>query len=90
MSIYIVYPDGTEEVRRTPITFEQIQKLVGGYVEVVTVRDDDGEVIQGCCNEDGRAMGQPHNPKATARFRSKILGDCVGVWVLLKGKDMLR
>ena len=89
MTIEVIYPDGREETRKH-VTFEQTKELVGGYVEIVTVRDADGDLVQGCCNEDGRSMGLARNLKATARFAGKILGDCVGVWVVLKGKDMLR
>ena len=89
MSIEIIYPKGDTETRSS-ITFDEIKRVVGGYVEVVSVIDHDGELLHGCCNEDGRRMMQPHNPRATIRLRGKIIGDCVGPWVLLKGKDLLK
>lgn len=83
--IAILHEDGREETRQS-ITFEEIQGVVGGYVELVHLRDG----TQGCCNEDGRSMGQTHNKNATTRLRGQVAGDCVGPWVFLSGKDLLR
>jgi hypothetical protein len=63
--IYILWKaDGTGEdiVSDKPLELEQMQKLVGGYIEMVWR----GEPYKSHCfmvNEDGRSMGLPVNAK---------------------------
>lgn len=88
MTIEILRPGATKPgISRTEITFEEIQRLVGGYVELNHVGHE-----QVCCNEEGLIHGLPHNALATARYAGKLnMGPgAVGVWVILTGKDKLR
>lgn len=51
-------------------SLEALQKIVGGYIETVTVFTD-AVVI---CNEEGRILGLPEN---RGFFISGICGDCL-------------
>jgi hypothetical protein len=87
--IRIIYPGGEE--CPDALTFEEMQKLVGGYVECNHTRLGD-EIVQAICNEDGIALGLPFNPRAQAIFGDKFLmppQGALGTWIILSGKDML-
>lgn len=88
--IEVLRPEGPTEFLKE-VTFEQIQSLVGGYVELVAILEQ-GKEIHCCCNENGFQEGLPPNPLATARFSGKInMGPgAVGTWVILSGKDLLK
>lgn len=43
-------------------TLENLQKLVGGYIETVTLSTGFGNLVV-ICNEEGRLEGLPHNCK---------------------------
>jgi len=66
---------------RSTFTLEELQKLVGGYIEIVSLANGDLLVV----NEDGMALGLPTNERATMiaeRDRVRmgpggILGDVV-------------
>ena len=49
-------------------TLEAFQRIVGGYIETVTVCTD----LLIVCNEEGRLLGLPHNCKA---FGADFVGD---------------
>lgn len=49
-------------------TLEAFQRIVGGYIETVTVCSD----VLIVCNEEGRLLGLPHNCKA---FGADFVGD---------------
>lgn len=86
--IEILRPDATEpDTSRTQVTFEELQGLVGGYVECNRVGAE-----QVCCNEDGLIHGLPRNDLATRRYAGKLnMGPhACGVWVILTGKNKLR
>lgn len=61
----------------TDFQLEELQSIVGGYIEIVNLRD--GRLI--CLNEEGKLYNLPYNNKATdilrAVFRTNdfIVGD---------------
>jgi hypothetical protein len=68
--------DGTEE----PVTFrtgeaklEQWQKIVGGYVEHVKLRDGRHML----CDEDARMKLLPFNPKASILWGGEVRGTVI-------------
>ncbi len=58
-------------------TLEEVQKLVGGYVQMV----DNGDGTRLLCNEDGKVHNLPPNAAATAIYKygrqDHIVGDVV-------------
>lgn len=52
------------------LQLEQMQSLVGGYIEMVTFSD--GSLM--VCNETGKLDGLPRNNVATEIFRMKLRG----------------
>ena len=69
-------------------TLEQLQKMVGGYIEVVTAKNGDQIIL----DEEGRLKGKPLNEDASEYW----LGDdwdeynnIVGDAVILSGKAKL-
>jgi hypothetical protein len=72
----IVRVDGT--VERLPTTvakmdYQQVQKVVGGYIEHLRVRG----VGDLWCNEDGLSMGLLRNQKASEYMGTHIVGDVI-------------
>lgn len=63
----IVYkkPGQPAEARNVPNTLDEWQRLVGGYIETLTLSED----IVLICNEDGRYLGLAPNVK----FRNQII-----------------
>lgn len=45
------------QVREIENSLEDMQRIVGGYIETVTLADDFAVV----CNEEGRVLGLPYN-----------------------------
>jgi len=87
MTIKVIHPDGRIEYP-SKMSFKQLRQTVGGFVQVVPVRDE-----QVCMDEEGLLKGYPLNPTATALYRDTVntgRGGAVGVWVVLTGKDRLR
>ena len=73
-----------------PVSFEQLQAIVGGWVQCVPVRLGDHKV-HAISNEDGLALALPVNHLAQARFKGLILmSPAVGNWVILTGEDLLK
>ena len=73
---------------------KEAQKFVGGYVEGITFPNGDYLII----NEEGKLMGLPLNPEATALWRATFTKDkyafgyddfVVGPAILIK-KDALK
>jgi hypothetical protein len=70
------------------LTLKEYQKIVGGYIEAVRLRDRPGLSVQMdyYINEDGLGMQLPFNPRATLLYelsfkaRGFIVGDavCIG------------
>ena len=82
-----------DDVKNEP-TLEEAQKFVGGYVEGITFPNGDYLII----NEEGKLMGLPLNPEATALWRATFDNDnfvtgrkdfVVGPAILIK-KDALK
>jgi hypothetical protein len=89
--IEILYPTNAIPVPRSdPISFAELQKLVGGIVECVHIHEN-GQVVQVICNEEGNKLRLPLNRQANVRFAGKVNmgGGAVGVYVVLSGKDKL-
>jgi len=80
------WPEGGEVMEGTGKSkFPQIQKFVGGYVEMLVIKVD-GKRAQLCINEEGLLRRLPPNPRASAIAGKLIVGNAV----LLTGKDLLR
>ena len=79
----IIKADGQEIVVRpeNKIDFQltELQPIVGGYIEIVNVKDDCLMVV----NEEGRLIGLPFNVRATEIAGQVIVGD---VLVCKKGE----
>ena len=63
----IIRPDGTETPAPDPegedgYTLDQLQKIVGGYIQIIPSNDGRDVVL----NEEGKLMGLEPNPRATA------------------------
>jgi Domain of unknown function (DUF3846) len=75
----------------TAFTLEELQTIVGGYIEAFYLRD--GTVMM--LNEDGKRLGLPLNLVATQRAHRNglpaddcIVGDVViGTWIEMGGGD---
>ena len=71
----------------TDFSLEELQAIVGGYIEVVGLRD--GRLI--VCDEEGKLKGKEHNQKATEIYQANVpnwdhlVGD-----VLLCGVDEIK
>lgn len=97
--IEVITPDGKTRIDYY-VSFEEMQRLVGGMVQCVTVREPDRShkskhkfvVVDAICNEEGLLLGLPRNQVATDRFKNLInMGPCaVGTWIVLSGKDRLK
>jgi len=51
----------TQPANGTDFSLEELQAIVGGYIEVVSLRD--GRLI--CCDEQGKLKGKDFNTRAT-------------------------
>lgn len=58
-------------------TLEELQGLVGGYIEVVSIPDLKNSKL--VVNEDGQLMGLPVNAMASSLLRQMVAGDAVVV-----------
>lgn len=82
------------EPYKTEITddseLEQLQKLVGGWIEYVPVCDEEGEVLFSVfCHEEGKIEGLPLNGRANHFFKEALLEEdhLVGDIVLMGPPD---
>jgi hypothetical protein len=68
-------------------TLDQLQKLVGGYIQVIELKDDRQMII----NEEGKLMGLPYNDTATKIYNHHFgRGDYIsGDAIILSGKAKL-
>jgi hypothetical protein len=71
--IVALFPDGSELVLAKPPTWAEMQKIVGGPVERVTVLDhlegERGVYTSMFVHESGLLDGLPRNPKATEAYQ---------------------
>ena len=56
-----------------PPSLKQVQEAVGGYVELVTLDNEDQLLV----NEEGLLLGLPSNPWASALSGRRIVGRAV-------------
>jgi len=77
MKAMLIKSDGTTVAvspsNGTDFALSEVQKLVGGYVELVRIGP--GRIM--LINEDGLSLGLPTNAKASKLFPPKIVGDVV-------------
>ena len=59
-----------DDVKNEP-TLKEAQKFVGGYVEGITFPNGDYLII----NEEGKLMGLPFNPEASALWKATFDND---------------
>ena len=85
----------THRIEDKEPTYEEIKKLVGGYIEVAY---DDGNT-QIICNEEGKIHGHPFNKEATDewnrllskhKFYEHNTDVLVGDVVILTGEALLK
>jgi hypothetical protein len=60
-----------EPKNKTDFSLEELQEIVGGYIEIVQLGDRKVMVV----NEDGVFFNLPINTKATNLYNSVIVGD---------------
>ena len=58
----------TQPKNGTDFSLEELQTIVGGYIEVVSLRD--GRLV--CCDEQGKCKGKDRNHKATDIFQAAL------------------
>lgn len=58
----------TQPANGTDFSLEELQTIVGGYIEVVSLRD--GRLI--VCDEQGKLKGKEHNQKATLIYQTNV------------------
>ena len=58
----------TKPANGTDFSLEELQTIVGGYIEVVSLRD--GRLI--VCDEEGKPKGKDRNNKATDIFQAAM------------------
>lgn len=88
----IIHTDGTEEkvspANGNDFSLEEVQKIVGGYIEVVNLGN--GNIL--VCHEEGKLLCLDENPKATtiAREHKAIFStDYMVGNILMCSTDML-
>ena len=74
-----------EPVNKTDFTLEELQKIVGGYIEVVPVFGNKLIVV----DEDGRMKNYKHNKTASQLVLGQVIGDIVGD-MLLCNQDEIK
>ena len=74
-----------EPVNKTDFTLEELQKIVGGYIEVVPVFGNKLIVV----DEDGRMKNYKHNKTASLLVYGQVIGDIVGD-MLLCNQDEIK
>ena len=85
----------TLHIKKDKLTLEQLQKMVGGYIQILDIGTVKGKVVkaQMIVNEDGQVYNLPHNDSAT-KIVAKTYGphaqDIVGDAVILYGRVRLK
>jgi hypothetical protein len=71
----ILKTDGSNEVITSKkLSLEQLQKIVGGYIEIVKIPYSKNFLI---INEEGIMYNLPVNNEATKLFKQQIVGNVV-------------
>ena len=72
---YIIYPDAPKKhiapSNGTDFSLEELQSIVGGYIEIVHLDDDEFIMV---VNEEGRLLGLPSNHDASSIAWQPIVG----------------
>ena len=72
---YIIYPNAPKEhttpKNGTDFSLEELQSIVGGYIEIVHLDDDEFIMV---VNEEGRLLGLPSNRDASSIAWQPIVG----------------
>ena len=58
-------------------TLEEMQKFVGGYIEVVTSADTNSQIV---LDEEGKLKGKPINKEATELYVGEAMDDTCAGW----------
>jgi hypothetical protein len=98
MAMHVIKVDGTvtTTLDKDSCTLEEVQGIVGGYIEPVPLFVTwEGEPCQVWCDEEGKVKRKAINQKATEEWYDAvgaIVGNdvLVGDICILTGKSMLR
>jgi hypothetical protein len=92
----IIQPDGTriEKEENSSATLDELQNIVGGYIEIAPVPYPINKELQIIVNEEGAVQGLPQNFEGTEEY-AKRCGITPryafsGPMVFLSGKAMLK
>ena len=85
----------TVHIKKDKLTLEQLQKMVGGYIQILDINTVKGEDVkaQMIVNEEGQMFNLPHNESATkivAETYGPHAQDIVGDAVILYGRVRLK
>ena len=58
-------------------TLQEMQKFVGGYIEVVTSADTNSQIV---LDEEGKLKGKPINKEATEMYVGEEMDDTSAGW----------
>ena len=72
---YIARTDGTREPIDTPVSLEQAQEIIGGYVEPVRSKYTPSIIF--LCDEDGHLKQLPYNDHGCELHAGPIVGDII-------------
>ena len=71
----------------TDFQLEELQKIVGGFIEIADLRNGQIMII----NEEGKIMSLPYNERATELYRKKVCkGDFIAGDVLICKSEEVR
>ena len=85
----------TLHIKKDKLTLEQLQKMVGGYIQILDINTVKGEDVkaQMIVNEEGQMFNLPHNESATkivAESYGPHAQDIVGDAIILYGRVRLK
>ena len=72
MRVIIKEPNDDARIEDIENTLDELQRIVGGYIEVIPLTFDDIII----CNEEGKLKGLPHN------FNMPVHGSIVGTVII--------
>jgi hypothetical protein len=75
----VIHPDGRVETKDSPLSLEEMQGLVGGYIERIPMADGRFMVF----NEEGKPLRLPVNQKATAFLALAPGGSIFGTAIIV-------
>ena len=83
----VLKTDGTRQAITEPLTLATMQRLVGGYIELVTLDRRPDRRVALLVNEDGCRAELRRNPEATVLAGQPIVGDAILCVVLNEGQE---